>query len=105
MAEPSRIFAPDLLDGQVCVVSGAGSGLGQSDRPGAWRLGAAVVGCGRRPEPIEETAEAIPEMGGQSEAEAIDIRDEQAVEAFFDDIPRASRPVSTRWSTTRAVSS
>ena len=26
----SRIFAPGLLDGQVCVVSGAGTGLGKA---------------------------------------------------------------------------
>ena len=28
---PSRIFAPGLLAGQVCVVSGAGTGIGRDD--------------------------------------------------------------------------
>jgi citronellol/citronellal dehydrogenase len=84
MAEPSRIFAPGLLEGQVCVVSGTGSGLGRATALELGRLGATVVGCGRRPEPIEETAEAIRGLGGAAEAEAMDIRDDEAVDAMFD---------------------
>ena len=53
----SRIFKPDLLEGQVCVVSGAGSGLGRETALELARLGAVVVGCGRRQEPLAETAE------------------------------------------------
>ena len=64
MPEASRIFAPDLLAGQVCVVSGSGSGLGRATALELGRLGATVVGCGRRPEPIEATATAIRELGG-----------------------------------------
>ena len=84
MPEASRIFAPDLLAGQVCVVSGTGSGLGRATALELARLGATVVGCGRRPEPISETAAAIRELGGAGEAEAMDIRDEDAVDALFD---------------------
>ena len=29
-ATSSRIFAPGLLEGQICVVSGAGTGLGKA---------------------------------------------------------------------------
>ncbi len=76
----SRIFAPGLLDGRVCLVSGAGSGLGRATALELASLGALVVGCGRRPEPLEETAALIDEGGGTGEAVATDIRDEQAVD-------------------------
>jgi citronellol/citronellal dehydrogenase len=82
----SRIFAPGLLDGRVCLVSGAGSGLGHATALELASLGAIVVGCGRRLEPLEETAAMIAEGGGSGEAVAADIRDEQAVDELVDGI-------------------
>jgi citronellol/citronellal dehydrogenase len=86
IAEPSRIFAPGLLDGQVCIVSGAGSGIGRETAYELARLGALVVGCGRRIEPLEETVTAITEGGGRAEAFAVDIREEEAVGEMVDEI-------------------
>jgi NAD(P)-dependent dehydrogenase (short-subunit alcohol dehydrogenase family) len=85
MAE-SRIFAPGLLDGQVCLVSGAGSGLGRATALELASLGAIVVGCGRRAEPLEEAARLIADGGGRGEAVATDIRDEEAVERLVDGV-------------------
>lgn len=82
--QPSKIFAPGLLDGSVCIVSGAGSGLGRETALELARLGAIVIGCGRRAEPIEETREAIEALGGIADAVATDIRDEDAVAALVD---------------------
>lgn len=79
IAEPSRIFAPGLLEGQVCLVSGAGSGIGRETALELARLGAVVVGCGRRLEPLQETVAAIEAAGGRSEAVSADIREEDAV--------------------------
>ena len=84
MGEASQVFRADLLDGAVCVVSGAGSGLGRASAMELARLGATVVGCGRRREPIEETAAAIRDAGGKADAVAMDIRDETAVDALID---------------------
>jgi citronellol/citronellal dehydrogenase len=88
MADPlrSRIFAPGLLDGRVCVVSGMGSGLGRATAVELAALGATVVGCGRRPEPLTETVEAIDAGGGRAEAEAMDIRDAEAVDSLIDGV-------------------
>ena len=83
---PSQIFVPGLLRDQVCVVSGAGTGLGRATALELASLGATVVGCGRRPEPIAETVELIEKAGGKADAEALDIRDEEAVDAFFDGV-------------------
>jgi citronellol/citronellal dehydrogenase len=80
----SRIFRPGLLEGQVCLVSGAGSGLGRETVLELARLGAAVVGCGRREEPLAETADLAGGMPGSFEHEAMDIRDEEAVAGLLD---------------------
>ncbi len=79
----SRIFRDGLLDGQVAVVSGAGSGLGRETALELTRLGATVVGCGRRIEPLQETATQAP--GGRFDAVACDIREEDQVEALVDE--------------------
>ena len=80
----SRVFRDGLLDGQVCVVSGAGSGLGRETALELVRLGAAVVGCGRREEPLAETEELAAGLPGSFGREAMDIREEEAVERLID---------------------
>jgi citronellol/citronellal dehydrogenase len=86
MAETShsQVFRDGLLDGLVCVVSGAGSGLGRETALELARLGAVVVGCGRRPEPLQETAELAAGLPGGFEFETLDIREEEPVGRFFD---------------------
>jgi NAD(P)-dependent dehydrogenase (short-subunit alcohol dehydrogenase family) len=80
----SRIFAPGLLDGRVCLVSGAGTGLGRATALELAALGATVVGCGRRPEPLEQTAAMIADGGGRADAVPTDIRDAEAVAELID---------------------
>src|SRR3954463_12013307 len=82
--ERSRIFAPGLLAGQVCVVSGAGSGLGRETALELVRLGATVVACGRREEPLAATAELAAGLAGSFEHEPLDVREEEPVGRFFD---------------------
>jgi NAD(P)-dependent dehydrogenase (short-subunit alcohol dehydrogenase family) len=82
----SRIFRDGLLDGQVCLVSGAGSGLGRETALELTRLGATVVGCGRRQEPLAETAQLASDLAGSFEHEAADIRDEDAVDRLLDGV-------------------
>ncbi len=82
----SRVFAPDLLTGQVAIVSGAGTGLGRATALEMAALGATVIGCGRRAEPLESMAEEAREAGGRAEFTALDIREAEAVDAFADDV-------------------
>jgi citronellol/citronellal dehydrogenase len=82
----SRIFRPGLLEGQVCLVSGSGSGLGRETALELARLGATVIGCGRRGEPLAQTAEMAAGLPGSFEHEAMDIRDEEAVERLIDGV-------------------
>jgi citronellol/citronellal dehydrogenase len=78
----SRVLAPGLLEDRVCIVSGAGSGLGRAAALEMCRLGATVIGCGRRSEPLEETAAKAAGLEGAFEHEPLDIRDEAGVERF-----------------------
>jgi citronellol/citronellal dehydrogenase len=78
----SRVLAPGLLEGRVCIVSGAGSGLGRAAALEMCRLGATVIGCGRRSEPLAETAAQAAGLEGAFEHEPLDIRDEEGVERF-----------------------
>ena len=81
---PSRIFAEGLLDGQVIVVTGGGSGLGRATAVELAACGATPVIAGRRLEPLEETA-ALCE-GGRCETAVCDIRDERQVRVLVDEV-------------------
>src|SRR3954470_7459991 len=78
---PSRIFAPGLLEGQVVVVTGGGSGLGRATAVELTACGATVVIAGRRLEPLEDTA-ALCE--GPCEPVICDIREDEQVAAMVD---------------------
>ncbi len=82
----SRIFAPGLLAGQVCVVSGAGTGLGKATALELSSLGATVIGCGRRSEPLQGMVDEVSSQGGKAEFEALDIRDDEAVDGLMDGV-------------------
>ena len=78
----SKIFAPDLLAGSVAIVSGGGSGFGRETALELARCGAHVAICGRREEPLLETAALAPD--GAIETHVCDIREEHQVDAFVD---------------------
>jgi citronellol/citronellal dehydrogenase len=75
-----EIFREGLLEGQVALVSGGGSGLGRRTAIELAALGARVVICGRRAEPLDETvALCVP---GACSARVCDIREEDQVDAL-----------------------
>jgi citronellol/citronellal dehydrogenase len=78
----SEILSEGLLDGKVAVVSGGGSGIGRATALELARLGARVVTCGRRLEPLQETASLSP--SGLIEAVSCDIREEDQVAALVE---------------------
>ncbi len=80
----SRVFRDGLLDGQVALLSGGGSGIGRATALELAALGARVVVCGRREEPLRETAALDP--GGRIDALACDIREEEQVDALVAEV-------------------
>jgi NAD(P)-dependent dehydrogenase (short-subunit alcohol dehydrogenase family) len=84
LATQPTVFRPDLLAGQVCLVSGGGSGLGRAITYLLARLGAKVMICGRRAEKLEETAAGVRRLvGGDVATRAMTIRDHDAVQALI----------------------
>jgi NADP-dependent 3-hydroxy acid dehydrogenase YdfG len=71
-----------VLTGQVAVVTGGGSGIGEWTARLLAAEGAQVVICGRRPGPIEGVARAIEKDGGLCAARAVDLEDAAAAAAF-----------------------
>ncbi len=78
----SQVFRDDLLAGQVAVISGGGSGIGRATALELSSLGATVVICGRRVEPLEESAALDP--FARVHPILCDIREEDQVDALVD---------------------
>jgi len=77
-------FRDDALAGQVCVVSGGGSGIGRAIAYVLTRLGAQVVICGRRADKLAETAAGIEKrLGKKIVSKSMTIREPQQVHALF----------------------
>lgn len=68
------------------MISGAGTGLGRETALEMIRLGAVVIGCGRRVEPLAETAGLAEDLPGSFEHAELDIRDDEGVDKFFDGV-------------------
>src|SRR3954470_16922895 len=88
----SEVFRPGLLDGRGAIVAGGGSGIGRATALELAGLGARVVVCGRRLEPLEETA-ALSAMPARVEAEACDIREEDQVDRLVDGVLERHRRI------------
>src|SRR5256712_3584487 len=69
------------LNKQVAVVTGAGRGIGAAIARKLAALGAVVMLCGRKREPLESTAAEIGEAGGRAEVLPCDVTDLSSVEA------------------------
>src|SRR3954468_15540021 len=81
MAGPSGIFAPDLLVGQVAIVTGGGTNLGRTAAAELVACGAQVVIAGRRAEVLDEAAAQI---GERCTTVAGDIREPDQAAAIVD---------------------
>lgn len=78
-------FKDGLLEGQTCIVSGGGTGIGKGIAYVLARLGANVVICGRREEKLKEAAEGIRKhVGREVMTVPMTIRDPQQVDALME---------------------
>jgi len=73
------IFRTGLLEGQVAIVTGGGSGLGRCTAHELAALGARVALAGRKIEKLERVKSEIAASGGEARCYACDIREEEAV--------------------------
>jgi NADP-dependent 3-hydroxy acid dehydrogenase YdfG len=70
------------LKGQVAIVTGGGTGIGESAARMLAAEGAQVVVCGRRQGPVDGVARSIEKDGGLCAARAVDLEDADAAAAF-----------------------
>ena len=82
-------FRPGLLNGQVIVVTGGGSGIGRCTAHELASLGAHAVLVGRNLEKLQATADEIAGDGGRVSFHGCDIRQEEAVKAMVAEIVAA----------------
>ncbi len=81
------------LSGRIALVTGSSRGLGLVMARGLARAGARIIVNGRRPDTIEQAAEALRAEGHEATAECFDVIDEQAVGAGVEGIERDVGPI------------
>jgi citronellol/citronellal dehydrogenase len=83
-AESQRIFAPAMLDGQVAIVTGGGSGIGLATAAEIVRLGGRAVICGRTAEKLETAAAELAALADDKAVFAVpcDIREPEQVDSL-----------------------
>lgn len=87
MTVPSTsVFRPGLLDGQVALVTGGGTGIGFGISQLLAALGAHVVIASRKPDRLETALADIAAAGGSVSAMPLDVRDPERVTATVNDI-------------------
>jgi NAD(P)-dependent dehydrogenase (short-subunit alcohol dehydrogenase family) len=70
------------FEGRTTLITGGGTGMGRAFALALARRGAPIAVCGRRAEPIEETAELCRAHGVAALATQVDVRDPERVDAW-----------------------
>ena len=82
-APRESVFRSDLFAGKTVIVSGSGSGIGRGIALLLDSLGARLVLCGRRSDPLEDTR-ALLASGDNCLIVPTNIREPESVDALFD---------------------
>ncbi len=80
------VFRPDLLRGQVALITGGGSGIGLGISELLASLGMHVVIASRKPEHFDAARDAIRETGASVSSIQLDVRDHDRVRAVVDEV-------------------
>ncbi|MFQ5738502.1 MAG: SDR family oxidoreductase [Acidobacteriota bacterium] len=80
------IFKQDLLSGQVAIVTGGGTGIGEVISTELARHGADVVVTSRNPDHHPKVIHAIRELGPRALSVATDVRDPEQVQAMAEQV-------------------
>ena len=82
------VFRDGLLDGQVGIVTGGGTGIGFGIAELLASLGMHVVVASRRTEHVEPAAERLRAAGGKASAAMLDVRDPERARDVIADVAR-----------------
>jgi NAD(P)-dependent dehydrogenase (short-subunit alcohol dehydrogenase family) len=80
------LFAPDLLDGEIALITGGGTGIGAEVARAYAELGADVAIASRSREHLDPVAEDIREAGQRACVTTVDVREKGEVEAMVETV-------------------
>ncbi len=80
MSPEESIFRPDLLNGQVALVTGGGTGIGRGISESLAQAGADVVITSRRPEHLAPAVEELRRYGTRIGAVETNVREPETVQ-------------------------
>ena len=81
MSDYRSIFAPGLMQGQVALITGGGSGIGRCTAHELAALGAAVAIIGRKVDKLAAVQSEIEAAGGVCSVHVCDVREESQVQS------------------------
>lgn len=84
--DSTAIFAADLFEGEVALVTGGGTGIGEKIALAFADHGADVAIASRDMDHLEPVAEAIEDRGARACATTVDVRDYESVEEMTETV-------------------
>lgn len=92
-ATQPHAHVPQVLTGQVALVTGATRGIGRACLLALARAGATVVGTATRPEGVAEIEAALAAEGLSGRGAILNVADPASVEALLADVESSEGPV------------
>jgi peroxisomal 2,4-dienoyl-CoA reductase len=84
VTSPATVFRPDLLAGQVALVTGGGTGIGLGIANSLAAAGADVAIASRKPEHLGPAAERLQASGVKVSAVEVNVREPESVARMVD---------------------
>ena len=76
------VFRDGLLDGQVAIITGGGTGIGLGIAQLLARLGAHVVVASRKAEHVDAAAKAMRDAGWSASSKTVDVREPEQIQTM-----------------------
>jgi len=89
LSDDASVFRPDLLRGQVALITGGGSGIGLGISELLASLGMHVVIASRKPEHFDAAREQLAATGASVSSIALDVRNHERVKEVVDSVAQA----------------
>jgi peroxisomal 2,4-dienoyl-CoA reductase len=84
--QPPTVFRPDLLAGQVALITGGGTGIGLGIAASLAAAGADIAIASRKPEHLEPAAERLRAIGPRVSAVEVNVREPDSVARMMEQV-------------------